>query len=69
MPLRYYDNNVGGTVALLDAMVRHEVHDLVFSSSATVYGQPERLPITEAPNGVLEVVADGLTDQRDVAGP
>ena len=46
-PLRYYDNNVGGTVALLDAMVRHEVHDLVFSSSATVYGQPEHLPITE----------------------
>jgi UDP-glucose 4-epimerase len=46
-PLRYYDNNVGGTVALLDAMVRHGVRDLVFSSSATVYGQPEHLPITE----------------------
>ena len=46
-PLRYYDNNVGGTVALLDAMVRHGVADLVFSSSCTVYGQPERLPITE----------------------
>jgi UDP-glucose 4-epimerase len=51
-PLRYYDNNVGGTVALLDAMVRHDVHDLVFSSSATVYGQPEHLPIAEdAPLG------------------
>ena len=46
-PLDYYDNNVGGTLALLLAMARHGVERLVFSSSATVYGEPERLPIPE----------------------
>jgi len=46
-PLEYYDNNVGGTVTLLLAMARYGVERLVFSSSATVYGDPERLPLTE----------------------
>src|SRR4051812_49242153 len=46
-PLRYYDNNVAGTVQLLHAMERHDVRDLVFSSSCTVYGDPETVPITE----------------------
>jgi UDP-glucose 4-epimerase len=47
-PLAYYDNNVGGTLALLQAMQAAGVRRLVFSSSATVYGAPEALPITEA---------------------
>ena len=47
-PLRYYDNNVAGTVALLEVMQAHDVRDLVFSSSATVYGDPPEVPITEA---------------------
>lgn len=47
-PLLYYHNNVGGTVSLLQAMERHGVKQIVFSSSATVYGQPEALPLTEA---------------------
>ncbi len=46
-PLWYYDHNVGGTVRLLEAMQRHDVRDLVFSSSATVYGEPERVPLDE----------------------
>jgi len=46
-PLRYYDNNVLGTVKLLEAMQACEVKKLVFSSSATVYGDPQRLPLTE----------------------
>jgi UDP-glucose 4-epimerase len=46
-PLLYYDNNVGGTIALLEAMAARGVKRLVFSSSATVYGDPERLPIPE----------------------
>jgi UDP-glucose 4-epimerase len=46
-PLRYYDNNVGGTSTLLDVMRVHGVHRFVFSSSATVYGAPEVVPITE----------------------
>lgn len=46
-PLAYYDNNVVGTVRLLQAMNECDVKTLVFSSSATVYGVPQRLPLTE----------------------
>lgn len=46
-PLDYFDNNVGGMMALLRAMVRHGVDRLVFSSTAAVYGEPERVPIQE----------------------
>jgi len=46
-PLAYYDNNVVGTVRLLQAMNECGVKALVFSSSATVYGDPQRLPLTE----------------------
>lgn len=46
-PLQYYDNNVGGTVALARVMAAHGVKRLVFSSSATVYGDPARVPISE----------------------
>ena len=47
IPLDYYDNNVNGTVQLLSAMRRAEVKTLVFSSSATVYGNPASVPIRE----------------------
>ena len=47
MPLRYYHNNITGTLALCEAMKKHHVKKLVFSSSATVYGEPEKVPITE----------------------
>ena len=46
-PLLYYDNNVNGTLVLVDAMQRAGVRRLVFSSSATVYGDPHALPIRE----------------------
>jgi UDP-glucose 4-epimerase len=46
-PLRYYDNNVGSTITLCAVMERHDVRRLVFSSSATVYGDPEKIPIPE----------------------
>ncbi|MGO4381550.1 UDP-glucose 4-epimerase GalE [Pseudoduganella sp. RAF53_2] len=46
-PLRYYDNNVGGSVVLFETMAAAGVKTLVFSSSATVYGDPARVPITE----------------------
>ena len=47
-PLAYFDNNVGGTVALLQAMQDVGVSTIVFSSSATVYGDPQYLPLDEA---------------------
>lgn len=46
-PLHYYDVNINGTINLLKAMSKHNIKNLVFSSSATVYGNPEVLPIPE----------------------
>lgn len=47
IPLRYFDNNLTGTLNLLKVMEKHNVKSLVFSSSATVYGKPETVPIKE----------------------
>ena len=70
-PLRYYGVNVGGLVALAEAMQAHGCKTIVFSSSATVYGQPERLPIREDaklsatnPYGATKLVGEGIL--RDV---
>ena len=46
-PLDYYHNNIGGAVILLETMKKYNVKKFVFSSSATVYGDPETIPITE----------------------
>ncbi|XP_031130463.1 UDP-glucose 4-epimerase GEPI48-like [Ipomoea triloba] len=46
-PLMYYDNNITGTIILLEVMVAHGCKNLVFSSSATVYGSPKEVPCTE----------------------
>ncbi len=47
-PLEYYRNNLVSLINLLDAMQKYSIPNLVFSSSCTVYGQPEKLPVTEA---------------------
>jgi UDP-glucose 4-epimerase len=47
-PLFYYDNNVRGTLSLIDAMIAWDVKKFIFSSSATVYGQPRYLPLDES---------------------
>lgn len=47
-PWEYYENNIGGTLTLLDVMRRHGCKNIIFSSSATVYGDPAMIPITEA---------------------
>lgn len=46
-PLAYYKNNVSGTINLLDVMRAHDCKNLVYSSSCTVYGEPQQVPITE----------------------
>lgn len=46
-PWEYYDNNITGTLTLIDVMRKHNVKNIIFSSSATVYGIPEYSPITE----------------------
>ncbi|MDD5716270.1 MAG: UDP-glucose 4-epimerase GalE [Sulfuricurvum sp.] len=66
-PLEYYDNNVQGTLCLLRAMEANSIHSLVFSSSATVYGDPEYLPLNEShplrttnPYGTTKLVIEGI---------
>ena len=73
-PLLYYDNNVGGSVALLEAMQAHDVRRIVFSSSATVYGEPQRLPLTEDhplrptnPYGKTKLVIEHILADQAVA--
>lgn len=54
MPWEYYDNNIRGTLVLIDVMRKHGVKNIIFSSSATVYGKPKIVPITEdCPKGVI----------------
>lgn len=47
LPLEYYENNIGGTIVLLEVMRAHGCKNIIFSSSATVYGDPAVIPITE----------------------
>ncbi len=52
-PTEYYDNNINGTLNLVDAMKNHGVKNIIFSSSATIYGDPAFIPITEeCPKGI-----------------
>lgn len=68
-PLAYFDNNIGGTIILMQAMEAHGVDRLVFSSSATVYGVPDAVPIREDaplrvtnPYGRTKLVAELLIE-------
>lgn len=76
MPLRYFRNNVGGTLELCEAMQEYGVRKLVFSSSATVYGDPARVPITEDaplsatnPYGRSKLMIEGILGDLHVADP
>lgn len=75
-PVAYYDVNLGGATVLLGAMRRHGVSRLVFSSSATVYGTPERNPIDEtaplgatSPYGRTKLFTEALLSDLAVAWP
>lgn len=75
-PLTYYDNNVVGTVRLLEVMAACGVKTLVFSSSATVYGDPQQLPLTEDhplsatnPYGKTKLVIEGMLRDLYLSNP
>jgi UDP-glucose 4-epimerase len=75
-PLRYYAVNVGGLVTLAEAMRDHGCKTFVFSSSATVYGQPEQLPLREdaklsatSPYGATKLVSEGILRDLERADP
>ncbi len=76
IPLDYYENNLGGTLTLLQAMKRAGVHNLVFSSSATVYGDPATLPIREDfprsatnPYGRSKLIIEEILEDLQLAEP
>ncbi len=74
-PVRYYNNNVNGTLVLLEAMKKAGVFNIVFSSSATVYGLPKKLPINEAdevggttnPYGTSKYIVERILEDLHVA--
>jgi UDP-glucose 4-epimerase len=75
-PLRYFDNNVAGTVHLLQEMVQAGIGAFLFSSSATVYGDPESLPLTETarlsvtnPYGRSKLMVEQILGDLNVAQP
>jgi len=75
-PLRYYENNVVGTTVLLEVMNAFDVKRVVFSSSATVYGMPERTPIDESfplsatnPYGRTKLMIEDIMRDLAVADP
>jgi UDP-glucose 4-epimerase len=75
-PLRYFDNNVGSTLALLQAMDSANVRRIVFSSSATVYGDPDQVPINESsrlqvtnPYGRTKLICEDILRDLLVSDP
>ncbi|MCA9492961.1 MAG: UDP-glucose 4-epimerase GalE [Myxococcales bacterium] len=75
-PLGYWDNNVGGTIALLAGMARHDVDRIVFSSTAATYGVPDALPIREDapqapinPYGSTKLAMERLLAEQSAANP
>ena len=75
-PLRYYHNNLTGTFVLCETMVKYNVKRLVFSSSATVYGVPKSVPITEDfplsttnPYGETKLMIERILEDLTVAHP
>jgi UDP-glucose 4-epimerase len=75
-PLRYYDNNVNGSLVLFEAMTAANVNTIVFSSSATVYGDPHTVPIKEEfplsttnPYGASKLMIENILRDVHVANP
>ena len=76
LPLLYYRNNLGGLLSLIERMAHHGVKRIVFSSSATVYGDPARVPVTEdfplspaSPYGRTKRVGEEILSDMAVADP
>jgi len=73
-PLKFYENNVSKTIALLNAMKSHNVNKLIFSSSCAVYGTPQQLPLTEnhqknpiSPYGKTKLMIEAILEDLSAA--
>ena len=76
LPLKYYENNISGTVTLLQVMEKYNVKKIIFSSSATVYGDPEKLPLDETcrlsttnPYGSTKLMMENIMQDVQKADP
>ncbi|MEK6780146.1 MAG: UDP-glucose 4-epimerase GalE [Bacteroidota bacterium] len=75
-PIAYYKNNVGSLITLLEVMKKHQVVDLVFSSSCTVYGQPDSIPVdesapfkrAESPYGATKQICERILEDAATTG-
>jgi UDP-glucose 4-epimerase len=75
-PISYYKNNVGSLITLLEVMKKHQVKDLIFSSSCTVYGQPDSIPVdetapfkrAESPYGATKQVCERILEDAATIG-
>lgn len=75
-PLIYYENNIGSLVTLLKVMQAHGVKDMIFSSSCTVYGQPDSIPVTESapfkraesPYGATKQMSERILEDAHLTG-
>jgi len=75
-PISYYQNNVGSLITLLEVMQKHQVKELIFSSSCTVYGQPDVIPVdetapfkrAESPYGATKQVCERILEDAATVG-
>jgi UDP-glucose 4-epimerase len=75
-PISYYKNNIGSLVTLLEVMKKHQVTDLIFSSSCTVYGQPDSIPVdetapfkrAESPYGATKQMSERILEDAATVG-
>lgn len=76
-PINYYDNNLTGTLTLIETMMKSGVNSIIFSSSATVYGSPESIPLTEKsrvggttnPYGTSKLMVEHVLEDITLANP
>lgn len=76
-PINYYDNNLTGTLTLIEIMMKSGVNSIIFSSSATVYGSPESIPLTEKsrvggttnPYGTSKLMVEHVLEDITLANP
>ena len=75
-PVNYYKNNIGSLVTMLEVMKKHKVNDLIFSSSCTVYGQPDSIPVdetapfkrAESPYGATKQMCERILEDAATVG-
>jgi UDP-glucose 4-epimerase len=77
LPLMYYENNLGSLITVLEVMKEREIHNIIFSSSCTVYGQPDHIPVAEnapfkkaeSPYGATKQMCEQILQDAAISDP